>query len=39
MKEGLCKTLAFITGEAMTHSDFYLEIVARREDVPLYETS
>lgn len=23
----------------MTHSDFYLEIAARREDVPLFETS
>lgn len=29
----------FTTGEAMTHSDFYLEIVARKEDVPSFETS
>lgn len=28
----------FTTGEAMTHSDFYLEIVVRREEVPLFET-
>lgn len=31
LKKGLCKMLAFITGEAVTHSDFYLEIVARRD--------
>lgn len=29
----------FITGEALTHSDFYLEIIARRENVPSFETS
>lgn len=33
------KNDGFVTGEAMTRSDFYLEIVARREDVPSFETS
>lgn len=29
----------FKTGEAMTRDDFYLEILARREDVPLFDFS
>lgn len=35
----LMQNAGFIAVEAMTHSDFYLEIIARRENVPLFETS